>query len=141
MKERFKWKAEIVFEGTADQFNELAEGLAKFPVDIRVAEWAGRPRHFAGCMPLPIEKLLNKERLAGLTADKPQMQLKFIRDIAGGIRTAHVHLGDRVVLLEQESFREFMGQVAQELGERRALIVDDYVEAMSPITAIPIHIP
>lgn len=143
--ETFKWRAEIEFEGTPEEFNKLAAYLDKSPVVIRIPEWARvPPGHLAGCNPLPIEHLIDPETFRKIVEGMPTMRIQFIRDIAGGIRTPHLHQAGEVVLLDRARFRTMVGLVAQALAQRRAEAVEDYVTVMEPVdrlAAIPITLP
>jgi hypothetical protein len=144
MQDKFVWKATIKFGGSAEEFNHLAEALENLPVEIEISEWVDIPHHLAGCQPLPLDVLLSEARIKKLTEGLPRMQIKFITDIAGGIRTPHLHLRDEVVLLDRAKFKTFVGQIAQELAERRAETVKDYIDVMDPVgrlAATPIEIP
>lgn len=145
MEERFTWKAEIQFTGTADQFNKLAELLEAQPVAIGIAEWANiRRPHLAGCNPFPIDKLLDRVRLEKIIANQPRAQLRFIKDIRGGIRTAHLHLADEVVLLSRDRFKLLVGEVASALAIDRVENVSDYIGVMTPVGDLadyPIPVP
>jgi hypothetical protein len=72
--------------------------------------------------------------LAEITNGMPRFQLKALpQDICGGIRTAHIHLGDEVVLLDRERFRTYVGHVAQGLAERRVERMGDYINVMRAV--------
>ena len=58
-----------------------------------------------------------------------------IGDIAGGIRTPHLHLGDEVVLVDRNHFKSLLGQVAREVFEQRAASRQDYEEIIAPLAA------
>jgi hypothetical protein len=133
MKDTFVWKAEIKFSGTAEEFNKLTTALEKLPAEFEIPEWHFRPCHFAGCMAVPVELLLEEAQLKELAKGMRQMKIKFLKDIEGGIRTAHFHLGDQVVLLDRARFKEYVAIVAKELGGRRAETVDDYIGVMNQI--------
>lgn len=133
MNERFVWKAEIRFNGTAEEFNQLAAAIEKLPVEVSIPEWAHRPHHFAGCMPVPIDILLGREWMGKLIKDMPHVKVRHIKDIYGGIRTAHVHLGDEVVFLDRARFKTLVTDVARELGARRVETVEDYIEVMDAV--------
>lgn len=62
-----------------------------------------------------LTKLLGTERINELVKNMPRFKL--IKDIRGGIRTAHLHLGDEVVLLNEDRFRDLVGQIAIDLGK------------------------
>jgi hypothetical protein len=133
MENEFEWKAEIQFKGTADEFNQLMQSVEKLHVVIDIPEWILRPHHLAGCMPVPIDVLLGEERVAQIIKDMPRMRLNYIRDIRGGIRTPHLHLGNDVVLLDRARFKTVVGQVAQELATRRVEQIADYAQVMAQV--------
>jgi hypothetical protein len=141
---RFTWKGEIAFDGTAQEFNAMMNALREAPVSIDIPEWADRPRHLAGCMPVPLDHILRKEFLKSLVEKSPTVKIKFIQDIPGGMRTPHFHLGEDVLLLDRERFKQFVGEVASTLAEHRVDAGGDYIEVMDPIGpigAIPINLP
>jgi hypothetical protein len=143
MGDMFEWKAEIKFQGTAADFAQLAEAIVELPIEIYIPEWVCRPHHWAGCMPIPIDVLLGLEHLEKITDGMPRVQIKYIRDIYGGIRTPHLHLKDEVVLLDRARFKTLVAQVAYELAARRVERIDDYVGVMSnvgPLADDPIPI-
>ncbi len=144
MTEKFKWKGELVFEGTAKEFNALSEaisGLAE--VEVRCPHgWPPKP--FPGYPPWPWWR-----RVADATVNKyieggQKMQLKWIKDINGGIRGPHMHLENEVVLLSRDNFKMMVQDVASILAADRADREDDFVSVMAPIEdleAIPITLP
>jgi hypothetical protein len=134
MDEKFQWQANITFTGYAKEFNKLTELLEKYRVTVEIPEYRGGVA--VGGMRVPVKKLISEERLNALTKDMPVIDIRFIRDIRGGIRTPHLHLDDKVVLLDKERFIEFAGEVAQHLAEIRAARIEDYVEVMQPIGEI-----
>lgn len=133
----FEWKAEIKFKGIAAEFNRfvdsLGDALKAGNITISVPEWEWRPHHLAGCMPIPVDVLLGEERLKQIIEGMPRMQIKYIRDIRGGIRTAHLHLEDAVVLLDRARFKTMVAQVAHELAARRVEAIEDYVAVMNQV--------
>jgi hypothetical protein len=133
MEDVFEWKAEIRFKGGAADFAKLADAIRELPVEIHVPEWARRPRHLAGCMPVPVDVLLGEEHLKKITEGAPRVRIKYIRDIYGGIRTAHLHLKDDVVLLDRARFKTVVSQVAHELAARRVERIEDYVDIMNKV--------
>ena len=141
---RFTWKGEIAFDGTAQEFNAMMDALREAPVSIEIPEWARRPRHLAGCMPVPLDHLLRKEFLESLVEKSSRVKIKFIQDIPGGMRTPHFHWGDDVLLLDRERFKQFVAEVASSLAEHRVASGGDYIEVMEPIGplgATPITLP
>jgi len=132
MTEPLKWKAEIKFAGSPEEFNKMLARLDQLPVEIAIPEWERRPNHLAGCMPFPLDLILG-DRLLKLVEDQPHVNIKYIRDIRGGMRMAHVHIGDEVVFLDRARFKTLVSSVAQELGGMRAEKIDDYIEVMDAV--------
>lgn len=62
-----------------------------------------------------IVKLLGTEQIKKVTTDMPRFRP--IEGINGGIRTAHLHLDEEVVLLNKDLFRDIVSKVATKLGE------------------------
>ena len=133
MEEKFAWKAEIRFEGTAEMFTKVAQTLERLPVEIEIPEWKFRPPHLAGCLPLPLLRLIPEDRLNKLVEGMPVINIKYVKGIDGGMRTPHVHLGDDIVLLDRARFAQYVGEVAGSLASMRAEAVEDYVDVMNPV--------
>jgi hypothetical protein len=123
MDEVFEWKAEIAFKGTADQFAQFRERMESVAdleyVAIRIPDWWPKPRPLPGFWPIDPFVYLGRDRLAKLIDNSPIIDFKYIRDIRGGIRTAHLHVGDRIALVDQAAFKEVVSQVAAGLAAQR----------------------
>ena len=148
MDEVFEWKAEIAFKGTAEDFAQFAEHMEAITkagkVSVRIPEWWPRPTPFPGFWPVDPRVLLGRKAIAKLVEGSPIIDIKYIRDIRGGMRTAHLHLGDQIVLLERETFKQVVSKVAAELGSQRVEAAADYVQVMAGINAlaaVPIQLP
>jgi hypothetical protein len=133
MAERFVWAGNMRFVGTAEEFNRLAGVLAEMPVQFEIPEWIGRKPHLAGCNPIGLDDLIGQPIITKLIEGMPRLQIKYIKDIAGGIRDPHLHLKGEVVMLDRERFRVFVGEAAKTLAMRRADMVQDYIGVMDPI--------
>jgi hypothetical protein len=137
MTERFTWKGELVFKGSVDEFNKLAELLDLQPVRVGIAEWAKIERsHLAGCNRVPVDKLLERAKLDKIIVNQPRIKLKFIKDIRGGIRSPHMHLADEVVLLNRNRFKTLVKEVATVLAETRVDRLDDYINVMGTVNRL-----
>jgi hypothetical protein len=137
MDEKFVWKAEITFRGTADEFNKFMDCLEEAPVDVNIPGWRCRPPwHVAGCMPAPPDTILGRAKLNKIIEDMPREQIKYVRDIYGGIRAAHLHIGDEVVLLDRARFKTYVKEVAAKLAESRIDKTDDYIQVMDVINRV-----
>jgi hypothetical protein len=134
MREAFVWKATVTFKGTAEQFNKMIHTLEDFPVEAEIPEWEGINPHIAGCERFPYRMLVSDDLLNSIVADMPRYEVVFLQqDIAGGIRTPHLHLGNEVVFLDRTRFKTFVGHVAQGLAERRVEAGGDYIQVMRPV--------
>jgi hypothetical protein len=143
MSTEFKWRAVVEFNGTEEQFNEFAERLASLPVQVEIPEWV-RPHPIPGGWPVPIDAVLNRKAIEALTKGQPRIKVKFVDGINGGIRDAHLHLEDQIVLLDRAQFKELVAGVAAKLAEQMIDFDDDHVEVIAKIdrlSATPIEIP
>lgn len=146
MEDVFEWKGEIKFKGTAAEFNRLGDSLTDLlktgHVTIDFPEWLRRPRPLPGLWPVLADVVLGGEMLKSITEGMPRVQINYIRDIRGGIRTPHLHVGDDVVLLDRARFKTVVAEIARDLAARRAEAMEDYVDVTDPITALtPIQLP
>lgn len=135
MSDQFEWKAEISFKGTAEEFNKWADSVGQLResghINVSIPEWAKiKPRHLAGCMRFPIDMIIDPQRLKSIVGVRPPIQLKQLTDIAGGIRTPHIHLGEDVVLLDRPQFKTVVAEIAHALASKRAEAIDDYTGVM-----------
>lgn len=136
MSDTLTWKAEIKFSGSVEQFNQFAEMLEKAKVEVNIPEWHKIPQHLAGCFPFPIDNILSRDQLKKITDKQPVVQIKYIRDIRGGIRSAHLHLDDQIVLLDRDRFKDMVKNVAERLATMRVERLDDYLEVMKVVNDI-----
>jgi hypothetical protein len=70
------------------------------------------PKPFPG---IPAAKLVSRDFLNRVTKGMPRVKIN--KDIYGGMRNPHFHIGNEIVLLNRERFREFVGQVAAKLSK------------------------
>jgi hypothetical protein len=144
MDSKFTWKGEIQFAGTPEDFNALSAALDKLNISV-VPDVAWPKPSWPGLLPMPVAELLGQKRvddLAGLASLKAHIE--FLRGIRGGIREAHLHLGDEVAFLDHESFKAYVSEVAQALAERRVDLVGNYIDVMAglnPIASLPGPLP
>lgn len=129
-----KWKGELTFEGTLEQFKTFTTSLEKYQVAIGVADLGNviGDYHPAGYI-RPIHAFLNKDYLEKLTDGASRMQMKAIEGIAGGIRNPHIHLGSEIVLVDRERFKEIIGEVAGRIAQERVDVESDYCEMVKAI--------
>jgi len=140
MGEKFEWKAEIAFKGTADEFARFTKGLKTLAeagtVSFRIPEEGFKPIPFPGFWPIEPEILLGRDRLAKLLESRQRLNFDFIRDIRGGIRTPHLHFADDVVLLDRAAFQTVVSQAAAALAARHVEAATDYAQVMAGINAL-----
>jgi hypothetical protein len=128
-----RWKAEITFEGTVENFNAFKASLEKLPIAVSIGEHVLPPMHRAGYIPAGLLAGFRAGQLEKLIEGAPRMQFRSIKDIAGGIRTPHLHLGDEVVLVDKERFKAILGEVAKDIFEHRVENEDDYYSMIMPL--------
>lgn len=148
MENRFEWRAEIRFKGTEKEFMKLGEVLKEMPAEVVVPNkttseiselvttatstlrWPWPP--YPGEPPY-MEKILGTDRILQLAKSMPMISIKFPDDIAGGIRTAHLHIGDKVALLDRESFKRVVSEVASAMAMRNVDAGMGYVGVMKTL--------
>lgn len=148
MEKRFEWNAEIKFKGTEKEFMKLAEMIEEMPAEIEVPEktasetsilaassrpilrWPWPP--WPGLPPYP-ERVLGTDRLRQLTKDMSHIKVKFPRDIDGGMRTAHVHIGNEIVLLDRDTFKNIVAEVASAIAVRNVDAGIGFVAVMNAL--------
>jgi hypothetical protein len=105
----------------------VTASLRELPIIIRVREWP--PGHTnAGCWPINIKDLRIRE-FDKFIKGKPRIR---IAPFPGGLRVPHFHIGDEVVFVTQEEFKEVVGQVAKELAEQLA-VKANYIDTVGAI--------
>lgn len=133
----------IEFDGPVSQFKEVMGGLGKLTANgLKIGTWP-TPEHPAKGMmidtiPLPenlagiypVARHLSRSMVDKLTKGMPKFKL--IKDINGGIRCAHLHLHDEVVLLDEAGFKEVIQFVAKDLAGRLAETTD-YTDTVGAI--------
>lgn len=141
----FTWQGTLEFSGTVEEFNKLSEILARHEVAVAMPESDKlKSTRGLGGAPSAINTLLTDEFLQKLVEGQPRLSIKFNRDIRGGIRTAHLHLGADVVLLDKERFKAYVGALAATLAEQHVDLGRDYIQIMgsvNPIASLPVPLP
>jgi hypothetical protein len=147
MEKRFEWSAEIKFKGTEKEFMKLAELIEAMPAEIEdpekaaseisvsavsgpILRWPWPP--WPGLPPYP-ERVLGTDRLRQLTKDMSHIKIKIPRDIDGGMRTAHVHIGNEIVLLDRDTFKAVVSEVASAIAMRNVDAGIGYVGVMNAL--------
>ena len=137
MDKPFTWKGELSFSGTEKDFARLAAILDSYPVRVEIPEWRIIDTgHLAGCNRISVDTLLEAKRLDEIIAEQPRFKPTFIKDIRGGIRSPHLHLGDEVVLLNRDRFKMMVGSVATALAEARVDKYYDYINVVGRVNEL-----
>jgi hypothetical protein len=144
MAEKFRWRGELIFEGTAKEFNELSEALSDFDKVAVSYPHGWPPIPFPGYPPWPWFKRLPENVLNKLMEDGERVHIKWLRDICGGIRDPHMHVENDVVMLSRDKFKLMVKEVASILAEERVDRAREFASVMDGIkvlSATPIEIP
>ena len=108
---KIKFRTEIEFKGTIAELENVVASLADLNVEIGV-QWP--PDKTKGCWPMEPQRLVSGDVLENVIRDQPRFKL--IKKFPGGITDPHLHIGDEIVLLGRDQFKEFVGQVAVNLA-------------------------
>lgn len=129
------WKGMVEFEGTPAEFEKFSGALAQAGVHVSIdkdsifTELTKRgyvaPVRWEA---IGVMKQLNESNSLRMTSPA-------IGDIAGGIRTPHLHVGDDIVLVDRDHFKSLLGQVAREIFEQRVTTKQDFDEIIAPLAA------
>jgi hypothetical protein len=139
-----KWKAEVSFEGSVEQFQAFKADIEKHDIeidlgDIRVLDeaWERFPYHPAGYIPAFVRDFFPKaDQIDKYTQGAIRMKFAAIKDIQGGIRTPHLHLGSEVVLMDKENFKAILSDVARNVIDHQIETEEDYFSVIGPITGV-----
>ncbi len=129
----FHWKAEVEFQGNAEEFARIAELFAETEVKFKI--WP-RPFPFPGGWPVDWRVLLSEARVKELLEGTEAVSIRFIKDIAGGIRDPHLHIGEQVVLMDRARFKDVIAEVSRELAAGRVERMMDYTDVMAGINPL-----
>lgn len=111
-KGEIEFKTEVIFKGSIAKFQTFAEDLAKLRGKLEF-ERIWRIWKKAGSMPVPMEVILRRDELKDLV--QAEKRFKLIKDIQGGIRNAHFHIDDEIVLFDEAAFEKFTEKVAERM--------------------------
>ncbi len=128
-----KWKGEVTFEGTIEQFQAFKAAIEKQPIRISISELDSAVLshfHYAGYIPAIRLRAVELEKL---TEGAPRLRFTTIEGIAGGIRSPHLHLGDEVALIDKDRFKTVLAEVARSMVEQRIDSEEDYVNMIKPV--------
>lgn len=133
----------LQFEGSLSEIQKAMAELEALPAEgVKIGTWPTPERPAGGMtiktvpLPLidtvplpegppgiwPVAKLLGPKLSQELSKGMPR--LKMIKGIEGGIRNPHLHIGDEVVLLDRERFKDVVRRAAQELTDALAESVE-----------------
>lgn len=129
----FNWKAEVEFHGSAEEFAKITDVLKDTPVAFK---FSPHPFPFPGLWPVDWRVVVGEARAKQFLEGTNAISVRFLKDIAGGIRDPHLHIGDQVVLLDQARFKEIIGEVSRELAARRVEQMTDYIDVMEGINPL-----
>jgi hypothetical protein len=138
MDEKLVWKGEIEFVGTAEEYNRLSGIIGRGNVSVAGGDWWNK-HHWPGLWPEPLAELIGMDRINELVADSPQIRLEYIKGIRGGIRNPHLHVGDQVVLVGREQFRQALCEAAAALAAKRVDAGLDYEATMAPVANLAVN--
>ncbi len=126
-----KWKGEVTFEGTPEQFNSFITALASHSVAVSISEIAGHLGVNAGYMrPIEIGAVIPKGMMDKAIKESVHVQLSGIN---GGIRSPHLHVGQEALLVSKEQFKTLLGDVARQVAENRVEAESDFYNMIKPL--------
>jgi hypothetical protein len=127
-----RWKGEVTFEGTPEQFKSFIEVLSSHSVAINISELAGHLGRNAGYVkPIEIGAVIAERMMNRISKEAVRMPMPGI--IAGGIRSPHLHVGQEVLLVSKEQFKTFLGDVARQIAENRVETESDFYDMIKPL--------
>jgi hypothetical protein len=137
VSQTLKWKAEVTFEGSTEEFNQLIAQIAKYNTAIKFPGFGKVPPGVgSGYAQFRYGLDFQKVQLSKLLDGVPSVEFRPIGGFAGGITTPHLHLGDKVLLCDKERFKVILGEAARIHFEDRVEMEDDYTEMIKPIIGI-----
>lgn len=120
MSEKITFKAEIEFQGSADELAKVVESISALPIKISVGKFP-LPFPYAGGWPFPIFRAVSTEMISKYTKGRPMFSEKILGGINGGIRDPHLHFKDNVSILNRASFAKIVGNVAEHIVQEVAV--------------------
>jgi hypothetical protein len=135
--EPIEFEAKISFKGSPADFEKVAASLQKLKATAKVNIELDQTRGLMiETVPLPESAIkeitfetvikhvpfpgypppewFGKDLFERLGKDMPR--LKINKDIWGGMRNPHFHIGNEIVLLDQGRFKQFIGEVAAKIS-------------------------
>lgn len=135
MVEQIKWKAEVSFKGSEKEFNSFVEAMNMHKLEVKIEKWPW-PFPFPGMPVYQSMTKINNEVMAELLDGTPEMKIKYIDDIRGGIRTPHIHMGNKIHLLNREKFAQYMGELGRVMTSSIGDKATDHVVAMERLSCL-----
>ena len=123
MDEKITFRAEVEFCGTPDDLGNVIAALRKLPLEIFIEKWPRPPWPPGpiGLAPFPMMNKLAPEFVNKITKNASTIPVKLMEGINGGIRDPHLHLKDKIALLDRETFAQVIGNVAEQMAREIAL--------------------
>ncbi len=119
MNNKVTFRAEIEFNGTADDLAEVVSSINKLPVRL-VVDRIPLPFPYPGGWPIPLFRVLPKDMLSKIAKEKASFPAVILDGINGGIRDPHLHIKDQVALLGREEFSQVVGIAAESIAHELA---------------------
>ena len=136
MAEQIEWKAEVSFKGNEREFNNFVEAISAHHVEVSILRWPW-PFPFPGLPIFKYVKSIPKHVMEGLIEGSTEITIRHVEGIDGGLRTPHVHLGDKIHLLNKEKFSEYMGELGRVMASSIANEAGgDHVVAMERLSRL-----
>lgn len=119
MNDKVTFRAEIEFQGTADDLAKVVNGLNKLPVRLVVDKFP-LPFPYPGGWPVPLFRFLPKDLVTKITKESSSFPSAILNGINGGIRDPHLHIKDQVALIGREEFSQVVGIAADNIAQELA---------------------
>jgi hypothetical protein len=119
MADKITFRAEIEFQGTAEELEKVISGVNKLAVRLVVDKFP-LPFPYPGGWPIPLFRVLPKDLVNKLAKDRVSFPSIILNGINGGIRDPHLHIKDQVTMLDREEFGQVVGMAAESIGQELA---------------------
>ncbi|MCF6291749.1 MAG: hypothetical protein L3J03_12235 [Desulfobacterales bacterium] len=123
MNGKITFRAEIEFQGSADDLAKMLKTIDKLPVRV-IIDKIPLPFPFPGGWPIPPVKILPRDILPKIVKANPVLSRDIPGRIDGGIRDPHLHVDDQLVMLGREEFGQVVGMAAESIARELAAGAD-----------------